>query len=162
MTPTTSRSSLPPATESMTLLVAAVIVHDKTHEQVLLVQRGPRAKFAPGSWDLPVGKAAPGESVLATAVRELAEETGLVVRPADLSVAHVIHSSYGVEAPAGFLTVVFAARRWSGEVANREPEKHSRTSWISVAELPDDMVDTTGAALRHYLAEGPMLSLSGW
>ncbi len=146
----------------MTLLVAAVIVHDETRDQVLLVQRGPRAKFAPGSWDLPVGKAAPGESVLATAVRELAEETGLAVQPADLRVVHVIHSSYGVEAPAGFLTVVFATDRWSGEVVNREPQKHSRTCWVPVDHLPDDMVDTTGAALRQFLANGPMLTLSGW
>ena len=41
-------SPLPPALESMTLLVAAVIVHDTANDRVLLLQRGPNAKFAQG------------------------------------------------------------------------------------------------------------------
>ncbi len=153
---------LPAATESMTLLVAAVIVHDRRNRRVVLIQRGPRAKFARGSWDLPVGKSAPGESITATAVRELREETGLVIDQADLRIAHVIHSSFGVESPNGFLTVVFAVERWSGELINREPHKHSRVDWVEVDELPDDFVDTTSTALRHYLAGANQLSLVGW
>lgn len=69
-------SALPPALDSHTLLVAAVIVHDQTADQVLLLQRAPNAKFAPQHWDLPVGKADKGEVVTATAARELKEETG--------------------------------------------------------------------------------------
>jgi hypothetical protein len=41
-------------------------------------------------------------------VRELHEETGLTVKPVALKVAHIIHGAWGVEAPNGFLTVVFA------------------------------------------------------
>ena len=158
----TTGTNLRPATESMTLLVAAVIVHDQANNCVALLQRGPNAKFAKGMWDLPVGKAAPGEPITSTAVRELNEETGLVVDPADLHLAHVIHSSFGVESPNGFVTIVFAAHEWSGELVNREPGKHSTVSWMDVAAIPEEFVDTTGTALRSYLAGGVEISLDGW
>lgn len=91
--------ALRPALESMTLLVAAVIVHDKATDRVVLLQRSENAKFAQGMWDLPVGKSEPGEPITATAARELYEETGLTVKPESLTVAHVIHGAWGVEAP---------------------------------------------------------------
>ncbi|MEU9398241.1 NUDIX domain-containing protein [Streptomyces sp. NPDC048242] len=154
--------ALEPALESMTLLVAAVIVHDRATNRVVLLQRGENAKFAPGLWDLPVGKSEPGEPVTRTAVRELYEETGLTVKPESLEVAHVIHGAWGVESPNGFLTVVFAAHEWAGERENREPLKHSQVGWVGVDAIPENCVETTSSALRRYLTGGPDVSLHGW
>lgn len=154
--------ALKPALGSMTLLVAAVIVHDKSTNRVALLQRSQYAKFAQGKWDLPVGKSEPGEPVTGTAVRELYEETGLVVKPEALKVAHVIHGAWGVEAPNGFLTVVFAAHEWSGRLENREPRKHSQVCWVDADSIPENFVDTTDRALHRYLSGGPQLSLNGW
>ncbi|OIJ63178.1 NUDIX domain-containing protein [Streptomyces mangrovisoli] len=154
--------ALKPALESMTLLVAAVIVHDKATNRVVLLQRSENAKFAQGMWDLPVGKSEPGEPITETAVRELYEETGLTVKPEALEVAHIIHGAWGVEAPNGFLTVVFAAHEWSGEPENREPRKHAQVCWVDANAVPADFVDTTASALRRYLAGGPQVSLDGW
>ncbi len=154
--------ALPPALESMTLLVAAVIVHDKAANRVVLLQRSRNAKFAQGMWDLPVGKSEPGEPVTETAVRELHEETGVTVKPESLKVAHIIHSAWGVEAPNGFLTVVFAAHEWNGEPENREPCKHAQVCWVDTDDIPVNFVDTTASALHRYLADGPQVSLNGW
>ncbi|MFI2187908.1 NUDIX domain-containing protein [Streptomyces sioyaensis] len=154
--------ALEPALKSMTLLVAAVIVHDKATSRVVLLQRSGNAKFAQGMWDLPVGKSEPGEPITETAVRELYEETGLTVKPESLKVAHIIHGAWGVEAPNGFLTVVFAAHEWTGEPDNREPRKHSQVCWIDSGSIPEDFVPTTASALHKYLAEGSEVSLSGW
>lgn len=154
--------ALPPALESMTLLVAAVIVHDKAANRVVLLQRSQDAKFAKGMWDLPVGKSEPGEPITETAVRELYEETGLTVKPEALKVAHVIHGAWGVEAPNGFLTVVFVAHEWTGAPENREPRKHSQVRWVGADAVPEDFVDTTASALSCYLAGGPQVSLDGW
>ncbi|WP_419995020.1 NUDIX domain-containing protein [Streptomyces boninensis] len=153
--------ALKPATESMTLLVAAVI-HNKATDQVLLLQRGPNAKFTQGQWDLPVGKADPGEPITSTAVRELVEETGVIVKPEHLSVAHVIHGASGVESPNGFLTVVFAAHHWTGEPENREPGKHAQVAWVDVDSIPAEFVNTTASALHRHLDGGPQISLDGF
>lgn len=91
--------ALKPALNSMTLLVAAVIVHDKATNRVVLLQRSENAKFAQGLWDLPVGKSEPGEPITETAVRELYEETGLTVKPESLKVAHIIHGRLGRRSP---------------------------------------------------------------
>ncbi|QCX79878.1 Phosphatase NudJ [Streptomyces sp. YIM 121038] len=154
--------ALKPALESMTLLVAAVIVHDQAANRVVLLQRSENAKFAQGMWDLPVGKSEPGEPITETAVRELYEETGLTVKPESLKVAHIIHGAWGVEAPNGFLTVVFAAHEWTGEPENREPRKHAQVRWIDTDAIPKEFVDTTASALHCYLAGGPEVSLDGW
>ncbi|MEV6500860.1 NUDIX domain-containing protein [Streptomyces prunicolor] len=154
--------ALPPALESMTLLVAAVIVHDKATNRVVLLQRSQNAKFAQGMWDLPVGKNEPGEPVTETAVRELYEETGLTVKPESLKVAHFVHSAWGVEAPNGFLTVVFSAHEWTGEPENREPRKHAQVGWVDTDAIPEAFVDTTASALHCYLDSGPQVSLVGW
>jgi 8-oxo-dGTP pyrophosphatase MutT (NUDIX family) len=154
--------ALPPALGSMTLLVAAVIVHDRATHRVVLLQRGRNAKFGQGMWDLPVGKSEPGEPITATAVRELYEETGLTVKAEALKVAHIIHGALGVEAPNGFLTVVFAAHEWTGEPENREPLKHAQVRWVDVDAVPEAFVSSTASALQHYLSGGVGISLGGW
>ncbi|MEU7551715.1 NUDIX domain-containing protein [Streptomyces sp. NPDC044571] len=154
--------ALEPALASMTLLVAAVIVHDRAARRVVLLQRGENAKFAPGKWDLPVGKSEPGEPITETAVRELYEETGLTVKPESLTLAHVIHGAWGVEAPGGFLTVVFATREWTGEPENREPHKHSAVRWADTDDLSFDFVPSARSALLSYLTAGPQITLRGW
>ncbi len=153
---------LPPATTAMTMLAAAVIVHDPDTDRVVLLRRGPAAKFGRGLWDLPVGKSDPGEPVTVTAVRELAEETGLVVDPADLSLAHVIHAARGAEAPNGFLTVIFLARRWRGTLLNTEPHKHSEVRWVDAGALPQDIVFAADGIIRQALAGASGIALHGW
>jgi 8-oxo-dGTP pyrophosphatase MutT (NUDIX family) len=157
-------AALPPALDSHTLLVAAVIVHDEVTGRVLLLQRGAESKFAPLCWDLPSGKADKGESVTVAAARELREETGLTADPASLRIAGIIHGAWGVEAPNGFLTVVFAARAWEGEPVNAEPRKHAQIAWFPVTEVPAELVPDRRAALLGYLRSPgePVVSTDGF
>ncbi|MER5887865.1 NUDIX domain-containing protein [Streptomyces sp. NPDC001941] len=129
---------------------------------MVLLQRSENAKFAQGLWDLPVGKSEPGEPITETAVRELYEETGLTVKAEALKVAHVIHGAWGVEAPNGFLTVVFVADEWTGAPENREPRKHSQVRWVDAEAIPEAFVSTTASALTCYLRGGQEVSLDGW
>lgn len=147
---------------AMTQLCAAVIVHDRDRGRVLLLRRGPNSRLAPGQWDLPSGKRTLGEPIVVTAVRELQEETAVVVLPDDLRPVHLIHGAHGVDAPNGFLTVVFATGTWSGEPANVEPAKHECVHWMDTERIPRSMVRATAQALRCYLRGGPRVTLYGW
>jgi hypothetical protein len=88
--------------------------------------------------------------------------TALVVGPESLRVAHIIHGAWGVEAPNGFLTVVFATHEWAGEPVNAEPAKHAQVRWVDTDALPDEFVPTTGSVLTHYLSDDVQVSLRGW
>jgi 8-oxo-dGTP pyrophosphatase MutT (NUDIX family) len=139
-----------------------VIVHDLDAGAILLLRRGPGATFGQGQWDVPAGKNDAGEPVTVTAVRELREETGICVETSDLGVVHVVHGARGVEAPTGFLTVVFAASRWTGTAINREPAKHASVCWTPVTALPEDFVSGSGDVVRKYLARTGTITLDGW
>ncbi|MGW7351446.1 NUDIX domain-containing protein [Streptomyces sp. NPDC054784] len=159
--PSTARHPL--ANGTAVRLVAAVIVHDRERRRIVLLRRGPDARFAPGLWDLPLGKQEPGEPLTATAVRELREETGLSADPGALRLAHVTHAARGVDAPDGFLQTVFVTHTWSGEPVNTEPEKHTRVCWTPEDALPDAFVPSSRTALAAYLGGGaPRFTEQGW
>ena len=52
--------------------------------KILLTQRSPEKRFAPGKWENTGGHVERGESSAQAAVRELAEETGLKAKPEEL------------------------------------------------------------------------------
>ncbi len=67
--------------------VHVLLIRDTT----ILLARRYNTGYADGQWSLPAGHVESGESVTAAAVREAREETGVVIRPADLDVVHVMH-----------------------------------------------------------------------
>ncbi|SDM96798.1 mutator mutT protein [Lentzea albidocapillata subsp. violacea] len=127
--------------------------------EVLLSRRRDADPRFDGLWHLPSGKLDAGESVLGGAVREAAEEVGVVIERGDLRHVHTFHANgSGVEPRLGLF---FEVRRWSGEPVNREPEKCSELRWFGLDALPEDTLSYPAAGITGYLA-GESFGLLGW
>jgi 8-oxo-dGTP diphosphatase len=83
-------------------------------DRLLLVRRGqpPRA----GEWSIPGGRVELGESVRDALLREILEETGLVIRVAELiDVAEIIERDAEGEIATHFVLIDFSAHWVEGE-----------------------------------------------
>ncbi|RCV57263.1 NUDIX hydrolase [Marinitenerispora sediminis] len=123
----------------------------------LLLLRRANTGYADGSWQPPAGHLEAGESVLAAAAREVREEVGVRVDPAELRFGHVCHHR-SEEGRIGFF---FVARTWDGEPYNAEPHKHDAVAWFPLAALPSDTVAYCAAGVADSLA-GVRFGLHGW
>lgn len=90
-----------------------------------LLGRRPEHKRHGGLWEFPGGKLLEGESRLAAARRELAEELGLEV----VSLGALLHS---VRDPGAPYLIEFVEVEVLGEPSAHE---HSRVAWFTAAEL---------------------------
>ncbi|MGW4509238.1 NUDIX hydrolase [Streptomyces sp. NPDC004436] len=127
--------------------------------RVLLGLRHPDSKYAGDTWHYLAGRCEQ-ESALSCLVREAWEEAGLVIDPADVELAHVVHV---VDAPGSrpLMQLVFRARRWEGTPEVREPDKCLTWQWWNRHELPDRLVSYTRTAIAA-ISEGRPYSQLGW
>ncbi|MEU8545388.1 NUDIX domain-containing protein, partial [Streptomyces sp. NPDC048717] len=85
-----------------------------------------------GMLDLPGGKTSGAEDFAAAAVRELAEETGLVADPADARVVSMlVDDSHGIPR----LTAVVRINAWTGTLTNAEADKFDRWEFFDLHAL---------------------------
>src|ERR1700676_77488 len=96
--------------------------------QLLVLKRAPSMRDKPGTWDLPGGHLAIGESFEECLAREVEEETGLTIATPRLL---GIHNSVGL-----YLQAIFACA-----IADRaddirlRPYEHVEARWVAPSEL---------------------------
>ncbi|GAA4076908.1 NUDIX hydrolase [Nonomuraea soli] len=140
-----------PARHRARVSVHALLLRDA---RVLLGRRAGTG-FADGMWHLPSGHVEAGEDAVTTLVREIREELGVDVAPADLRFAHVMHMA------DDWVHLFFAAEQWVGEPVVAEPDKCSELAWWEVSALPPDTVTYAASAVRQA-AEHRAFSTFGW
>jgi ADP-ribose pyrophosphatase YjhB (NUDIX family) len=110
----------------LTLAAGVAVIED---DRILLTKR---EDFE--VWCIPGGMVEAGESVAQAAVRELGEETGLVVTLTDLVGIYSKLSSMG-----DVHSVLFRGRRTSGELTPQEGET-SEFGFFGLEDLPSDLL----------------------
>lgn len=111
-------------------LAVLVIIHNEQGE-ILLHQRA-GTNYMDGYYDFPSGHVEDKESIKAAAVRELAEETGIVVQEKDLRLVHINQNF--LDNP--YVNFTFVADKWEGEPSICEPEKCSDIGFFAPDNLP--------------------------
>lgn len=74
-----SRHAIPPGDRRSAAVAAVLLPDDEGRPAFLLTRRAPGLRAHGGQWALPGGRIDPGESAPEAALRELAEEVGLVL-----------------------------------------------------------------------------------
>jgi 8-oxo-dGTP pyrophosphatase MutT (NUDIX family) len=119
-----------------------------------MLRRAAGAVYAPLLLCPPSGHVEQGEDVLAAAVRETAEETGVELRRDEVRCVTVVqHRAPGGQARIGWFFA--AASGWAGEPVNREPAKHAELVWVDPAAPSADLVAYTWAGLTAWRAGAP-------
>jgi 8-oxo-dGTP diphosphatase len=81
------------------------------------------------------GHVEPGESDAQAVIREVLEETGVVLQPEDLADAGSVHFVFPARPEWNMQTTLFTARTWQGEPA---PSDEILPEWFRVDMLPVD------------------------
>jgi len=116
------------------------------NRKILLLKR-PRNKG--GNYSLVGGHVEQQESILQALKRETFEEAGIIVKRKHLELVHVAHRN---KTPDYVLYIFFLAKKWKGEIINREPGKCESLDWFQVDHLPKNLSPTTHTALKSFQA----------
>ena len=81
-----------------------------------------------------------GETFTQCIIREALEEAGIILKPEDLKVAHILQrittEAENNERVEAFIT----AEKWSGEISIKEPNKCDGMAWFELNNLPENII----------------------
>ncbi len=143
-----------------TLLVAAAYVvltrpGDHHHEVLLQLRRG--TGYLDGHWATLAGHVEPGESVHEAAVREAAEEAGVVIATDDLVPLTTLHRfERGGPQVEQRVDVFFSVTRWTGSPSLLEAGRAASMRWFPIDELPEPMVPHERLVLDTLASGAPL------
>lgn len=103
--------------------------------QILLARRF-NTGYEDGNYSLPAGHVEANETAVQALIREAKEEIGIIIQPADLRFAHVMHRNQGEHR----IDFFFTANRWQGEPQILEPDKCDELLWALPSKLPNNTI----------------------
>jgi len=135
----------------MIYLCYALVLLVNNNNQALLLLRSPSSSFGPNQYCLVGGGIEKNENPTDCAIREVAEELGIILKQEDLSFIGV---TYKKKSPTVMLIAfTFKATTWQGTPTNKEPDKHSKLGWFDLNRLPATMLPTHKKMVQKYLSK---------
>lgn len=141
----------------MIKFVPYVLVMLTQGESILLLKRG-NVSFGAGEYCMVGGKIDGNETARQAAAREAFEEIGVSIELDDLQLVHTFHRKGPSEE---LFALVFKAEKWSGELINKEPEKHDLMGWFGYFDLPENILPAHKQAIEH-ICSGSIYSEHNW
>ena len=98
-----------------------------------------------GTWTMPGGKLETGESFEEGAQREVLEETGIVLKSAEVICVNNDMNQY-----AHFVTIGLHSEDFEGEAQVMEPDEITEWRWFDLNDLPKNMFTPSVHVLENY------------
>lgn len=116
-------------------------------KQVLLGLR--KSAHAQGTWCPPGGHMEYGETNEQAAVREVKEETGLILEPEDLVFAGVTNDFFE-DSGKHYITLHMICRKFQGTPKVTEPDKCVEWKWFDIDKLPSPLMLPNQNFFKQY------------
>lgn len=123
----------------------------KDGNKILLGHRCKKTKdtggiYEPDTWTLPGGKQEYNETMFEGAIREVKEETNL-----DISDLEILGATDDIQPDRHYITMHIIANKYTGELKNLEPTKHSEWKWFELNDLPENLYSPSRKFIESYL-----------
>jgi len=128
------------------IAVPAAYVILERDGKILLARRF-QTGFQDGNYGLPSGHIDEGELPVETMIREAKEEVGIDLNEDDLEFVHVTYELPHDET-GNRVDFYFKAKNWSGEPQIMEPHKCDELLWVSLDQLPENVIPKVRLALE--------------
>jgi len=109
------------------------------NNKILLLRRF-NTGYGDGNYSMVAGHVEAGENFTQCIIREAEEEAGILLKPEDLQVVHVMHRNSGTAENIERVDVFFIAKKWGGKIINKEPHKCDDLSWFDLDNIPENII----------------------
>lgn len=122
-----------------------VIIQNKNNEILIGKRIGSHSPF----YSIPGGHLENGETFEAAAVKEVFEETGLIIKnPKVFCVSNNLRT-YQLE-QKHYVSINLFTREFDGELAVKEPDKCEGWKWCKISEIPTPQFDASEFAIECF------------
>ena len=126
-----------------------------------MLQKRINTGYKDGWYDLGTsGHLEENESLEAAMQRELLEELGISVSLKNVQFLSLIHKN-DLETGLVYLNAYFVINKFEGVPKIMEPQKNAELKWVSLNELPVNLIDDRKVALQNMKEKTPYLEI-GW